>query len=74
MSIKVYNYQKIEYDGTNLERLATSKWSFNSRKIEKALQKILKSKIRIIGLEIDMLMLAQFANLNKQKIESEKNF
>ena len=49
MSIKVYNYLlKIEYDGTNFVGWQHQKNGVSiQEKIEKALQKILKLKIRI---------------------------
>jgi len=80
MSIKVYNYLlKIEYDGTNFVGWQHQKNGVSiQEKIEKALQKILKSKIRIIGAgrtDKGVHALAQFANFKvNKKIESEKKF
>ena len=72
MSIKVYNYLlKIEYDGTNFVGWQHQKNGISiQEKIEKALQKILKLKIRIIGAgrtDKGVHALAQFANFKVNK-------
>ena len=73
MSIKVYNYLlKIEYDGTNFVGWQHQKNGVSiQEKIEKALQKILKSKIRIIGAgrtDKGVHALAQFSNFKVNKV------
>ena len=77
---KTYNYLlKVEYDGTNY-----SGWQYqkNGRsiqeKIENALYKLLKIKIRIIGAgrtDKGVHAFGQYANFKiNRKIENEKNF
>ena len=76
----MHNYLiKIEYDGTNYVGWQYQK---NGRsiqeKIEKALKKLLKSKIRIIGAgrtDKGVHAIAQHANFKiNKKIENEKKF
>ena len=80
MLAKTNNYlMKIEYDGTNFVGWQYQKNGVSiQEKIEKALSKIFKSKIRINGAgrtDKGVHALGQYANFKvKKKIESEKKF
>ena len=80
MLAKSYNYLlKIEYDGTSFVGWQYQKNGISvQEKIEKALSKIFKHQIRIIGAgrtDKGVHALGQYANFKvNKKIESEKKF
>ena len=80
MSAKTQNYLlKIEYDGTSFVGWQYQKNGISiQEKIEKALSKVFKSKIKIIGAgrtDKGVHALGQYANFKvKENIENEKKF
>ncbi len=76
----MFNYLlKIEYDGTNFVGWQSQKNGKSiQNSIEKALKKVLKTQIRIVGsgrTDKGVHALSQYANFKfKEKIKEKKNF
>ena len=81
MSVKGYNYLlKIEYDGTKFIGWQYQKNGTSiQEKIEKALSKLLKLKVRVTGAgrtDKGVHAIGQYANfkIKKKKLKMKKNF